>query len=723
MNKRVNSYNYNPLQRFIDKNIRKKLNRIPCFSSLVEDKIKWDALMLLILILFCICILMFTITILTLLNDELILERQFYPPQPYHGFPPNVTDYVPSGTTIYHVTKEFGEASMGGLGQIVTALAKAQAESDSKLDVNVIIPRYSFLSDLHRIVSFAQLSIQVRDENNNWKDVIFTVGRFFWKFTDNPNVLSKNPSKTRKIGVYLIGPSKNFKPLNLAYKKVLNNLEIYSTPSKLPQEWKDLYFCKAAAELITFLNSSPESSLFDRVDPRGVDIVHLHGATNALVLDFIKQFYIEENYNGKGKGKGKGKSNKVSNSKDEILSSYPPPSIVYTLHDYQEEQYYSNKIININKFLDLTNRKDLIKYVHGRRFYPSALAIDNSEVATFVSASMAREMVEESLEFEAKELIIPSILNRATTGHWIGITNGVDFNTFNPFNDSKLLEFNSNFPRNIDNFDDELLYAELIEESSQELVINAKSNARKHLIKEELLNQKDFNRVLLLYVGRFQYNKGLEFFSHAAEIIAKYDAKFIIMGQQNNYPLKYLYQIQSKYPENILIISDLELQSKWGILFRAAADLQFVPSLTESFGLVAAEGLLFGSSIISTGVGGLSEFLINKSSKYMTEGYNSYLFKLVNNKDKDYNIHNSNERYQLVQQSIEGLKAVLTMALEDYIRLKNNLQEKEIFIRNLIKDALKLSWNRKDGPLNQYTKAYSLAMSNEQKNLKVNVLY
>ncbi|CAG8492856.1 1399_t:CDS:1 [Diversispora eburnea] len=642
------------------------------------------------------------------------LEPQFYPPQPYHRFPPNVTDSVPNGTTIYHVTKEFGDASMGELGQIVTSLAKAQAKADSKFNVNVIIPRYSFLTDLYQIQSFTQLSIQVRDETNNWKEVIFTVGRFFWKFTDNLNVLSKNPSITRKIGVYLIGPAKNFKPLNLAYKKVQNNLEIYSSSSKLPQEWKDLYFCKAVAELITFLNSNPESSLFDRFDPRGVDIVHLHGVTNALVLDFIKQFYREES----NKVKRKRKSNKLANYK-EILLSYPPPSIVYTLHDYQEEQFYSNKVINVNKFLDLTNREDLTKYIYGSRFYPSALAIDYSEVVTIVSASMAREMVEESLEFEAKELIIPSILNRSTTGHWIGITNGVDFNSFNPFNDSKLLEFNSSFPRNIDNFDNELLYAELIEESSQELVINAKSNARKHLIKEKILDSKDFNRILLLYVGKFQYNQGLEFFSHVAEIISKYDAKFIIMGQPNDYPIKYLYQIQSKYPENILIISNLELQSKWGTLFRVATDLKFVPSLTKSFRLIAAEGLLFGSSIISTDIGDLSEFLINKSSKYMIEGYNSYLFKLVNDKDNNKN----NERYQLVQRSIEGLKIVLTMALEDYIRLKNNLQEKEIFIRNLIKDALKLSWNRKDGPLNQYTKAYSLAMSIEQKNLKVNVLY
>lgn len=586
---------------------------------------------------------------------------------------------------------------MGGLGHIVTALAQAQAASGSQFKVNVILPRYSFLNGLHQVVNFAQLSIPIKD-SDKWREVIFTVGRFYWNFTYHPDVLSASSKVTRQIPVYLIGPTKNFPPLNLAYKRIKNNLEIYNTLPKLPQEWKEIYFCKAAAKLITYINLNPESSIFDRFDPRGVDIVHLHGATNALVLHFIKEAFKSDikEYN--------------------ILAPYPPPSIVYTLHDYQEEQLYSLKMVNINKFMDLTDRQDLLKYNHGRRFYPSALAIDNAEVVTFVSASMAREMVEESLDFKAKELIMPSILTRAATGHWIGISNGVDFDTFNPFGDSKLQKVNSSFPKNIDSFDAELLFAESIDESSQELVINAKLNARKHLIEMGLLEETDLNRILLLYVGRFQYNKGLGFFSHVAEIVSKFDAKFVIMGQQNNYPIKYLYRIKSKYPKNIFIIHNLEVQSEWGVFFRAATDLQIVPSITESFGLVAAEGLLFGSSVISTGVGGLTEFLVNKSSKYMTDGYNSYLFELVKNSDKD-------DVDKLVHQSINGLKSALTMALEDYARLNNNLQEKEVFVRRLIKDALKLSWNRKDGPLEQYKKVYGLAMSVEQKNMKISELY
>ena len=42
---------------------------------------------------------------------------------------------------------------------------------------------------------------------------------------------------------------------------------------------------------------------------------------------------------------------------------------------------------------------------------------------------------------------------------------------------------------------------------------------------------------------------------------------------------------------------------------RAASDISLVPSLEESFGLVAMEALLFGQPVVSTGVGGLSQFL------------------------------------------------------------------------------------------------------------------
>ncbi|CAG8618118.1 15583_t:CDS:2, partial [Racocetra fulgida] len=584
------------------------------------------------------------------------------------GLHPNVKPILPKGSSIYHVSKEFGTATMGGLGHVVTALAQGQS-INSQLNINC--------------EPYTHLSIKIQNSYGEWKTVNFNVLRFLWNVSENPDILSNNPPQLRKIWVYLIGPATNYPPFDLAFK-ASSALEIYSAPQGLPVEWMNLYFCKAVAELITYLDKYAETPLFARLDNRGVDVVHLHGATNAFVVDFLKELYNEDQY------------------------SKPSPPIVYTMHDYLEEQLYSTLLVNFKMFKNSNNGinsiDEYLNYIHGRRFYPSSLAIDRAQIITFVSETMAKEMVEGSLDFRAKELIMPSILHRASKGHWIGITNGVDFTQFNPFDDMMLLETDSHFPKNIMTFDYERFIEEQIDASSQELVIDAKFKAKSQLIKEGFLEADDVNRTIFLFIGRFQYNKGVEFFITAVETLAALDAKLIIMGQQNNFPINKLQKLQSKYPKHFNLIDDLEFQNDWGVLYRAAADVQFVPSLTESFGLVAAEGLLFGAAVVSTGIGGLKEFLVNKSTDNITDRYNSYLFELVGLVEKTYIIH-----------SVEGMKRALTAVINDYKRLNDNLHEKEIFIRDLIKDALKLSWNRPQGPLEQYFRVYNLAIKSRRK--------
>ena len=51
-------------------------------------------------------------------------------------------------TRVLHVAKEFGPATMGGLGVMLTALAVAQAES-ANLSIAVALPHYSYLRDLY----------------------------------------------------------------------------------------------------------------------------------------------------------------------------------------------------------------------------------------------------------------------------------------------------------------------------------------------------------------------------------------------------------------------------------------------------------------------------------------------------------------------------------------------------------------------------------------------
>ncbi|CAJ0905985.1 10578_t:CDS:10 [Entrophospora sp. SA101] len=600
--------------------IKYRMNHTPLIGPFLERK-RWRCVSCLIVVMIILAlfqgVLMFFDFLLSSRNDHPKIEKQNYQPVKYIGIPSNVTTELNQEVTkIFHVTKEFGLASMGGLGHIVTGLSQAQT-ANSALDVNVIMPFYSFLKLYHEFRSFAQMSIDIKDKYGNSQQVVFLVNYFYWNVTqDDADILSDEPPpEPRAVKVFVIGPDKNgMEPFNLAFESD-GVIDIYSTPPGLPQEWKDLYFCKAVAELIAYINNNVDTPLFATQEEHGVDVIHIHGATNALVVEFIKDL------------------NKGNNR-----FSKPPPAIVYTLHDYLEEQLYSNEVVNILKFMDLKNyTTEKPNYFHGSRMYTSSLAIDQADYVTFVSYTMAKEMVEGPMDFYLKELIMPSILERAKTGNWIGITNGIDLTSFNPFNDSLLIEANSNFPKNIYTFNPNALIPGNIEER------------------------------------RFQYNKGVQFFYDAAQIISQLNAKFIIMGQHNSYPVEKIATISKEYPDDVVVISDLEFQKNWGSLYRAAADILFVPSLTESFGLVAVEGLLFGAPVVSTGAGGLKEFLKNKT-------------------------HNE-------------MRLALSTAINDIKGLSNDIRGKEIFLRKLIKDALSLDWNKPGGAVDQYAKGNSQSLN------------
>ncbi|CAJ0826100.1 6362_t:CDS:2, partial [Entrophospora sp. SA101] len=353
-------------------------------------------------------VLMFMNFLLSSRNGHPKIEKQNYQPVKYIGIPSNVTTELNQVTNIFHVTKEFGLASMGGLGHIVTGLSQAQT-ANSALEVNVV----------------------------------FTVYQFFWNVTQDDNVLNDEPPPEPKaIRVFAIGHT--------------------------------------VAELIAYITNIVDTPLFDTQEEHGVDIVHIHGTTNALVIEFLKDLNKENNRFGK-----------------------PPSAIVYTLHDYLEEQL----------------------------MYTLSLAIDQADYVTFVSYTMAKEMVEGLMDFYLKGLIMPSILECARTGNWIGITSGID-----------LIKHYNN------------------------LVIYSKYSAKKHLIREGLLRE-DLNRVIVLFVGRFQYNKDVQFLHDAAQIISQLNAKFIIMGQHNSYPVEKVVSISKEYPDNVVVISDFEFQQNWGVLY------------------------------------------------------------------------------------------------------------------------------------------------------------
>ncbi|KAI9244972.1 hypothetical protein BDA99DRAFT_448138 [Phascolomyces articulosus] len=618
---------------------------------------------------------------------------------------------IPRGTTIYHVTKEFGSASMGGMGMIVTALASAQQRSGIVRSA-VVMPYYSFLKNKHRPEKVTDLVIDVRDKSGRLMPMEFRVWRMIHII--DPEVAANMANTTATTGqsmadqakllplteqvpVYLIGPG-NRKPFNLAFR-ARKTLDIYSCPKGLPMEWKDQYFDKAVAEFLAHQSAAAdEVPLFApaRVT-RHVDIVHIHGATNAYIIKHLRDHQRRGQLGPR------------------------PPSIMYTMHDYLDELQYTNTWNNVIKFLDEPD-DGLDQYMRGHRVFMSSLGIDYADVVTFVSQAMAKDIVEGRDEFYLKELVMQSIMRKAERGRFFGITNGVDFGTLNPFTHPRLIQRKSDFPE----YGRELILGQKpqnlmvsskehatvwhLAPTTKEYIMSAKDRAKKYLIRRKRLSGEDLDRPVVLFVGRFQYNKGLEMFEEAVQHFVRLNMKFVIIGQRNNYPLEWVKALEERYPDNVIVLSTAQQQRQWSVYYRAAADFAFVPSLTESFGLVAAEGLLFGSPVISTGAGGLKEFLLDRPTDH-----NPTHAQVHVTRDKVTNapIVTSKETYNAYLFDPATLGKAIEDAAADYRRNKESKVRREEFILRMIRSAFALDWDRghQQGPVYDYMQAYTIALS------------
>jgi glycogen synthase len=347
---------------------------------------------------------------------------------------------------------------------------------------------------------------------------------------------------------------------------------------------------------------------------------------------------------------------------------------------------------------------------------------------TLVSRSVATKIVELNFDFYLKDLILPSLLSKAEKGSFYGITNGLDFmdSSKNPFTNPKLLETGLSFPKvGEDLLDFRTFWANQVEETGSHRkmplsFVNQKTKAKSALIQglPKLFTEVDLNRPILLFIGRFQYNKGCDFFEPILERLNG-TAKLVAMGSENNYPFQNLKSLQNKYSNQFALIYSEQIQKEWGSIIRMASDFSFVPSFTESFGLVAAEGMLFGMGVISSGVGGLVEFL-----KPMTEDLkhgNSYLFDALGDESRSGNVPiaekpvkadgpEGRNKLGLVEAGIRCWNQV-ERAIRDWNEMLNpNLDSswvnKESFVRRMVGQALDLSWDREQGPVFEVSDCY-----------------
>ncbi|KAI7864849.1 hypothetical protein BDF14DRAFT_1731541 [Spinellus fusiger] len=517
---------------------------------------------------------------------------------------------------------------MGGMGQVLTALTAAQQRT-SQLQVAILLPFYSYLKDIYHVKRVVDLSIDVQGSYGSSVPVKLSIYAMTYALVPNSTLA------TEQVTVYLVGPGHRF-PFKRAFMAE-TPIDIYSSAKELPSEWKDLYFLKAASALLGYLSMAKhEQPLFAPFHPHeAVQVVHLHGATNAYLAHFIRDMVQTGQWGP------------------------TPPAIVYTLHDYLDELQYSNTVANVLHFGTASPA-----YTRGHCMFMSNLAIDEADAVTFVSRSMAADIVEGRIDFYLKELVMDSLLRKTYQGRFFGISNGVDFTILDPFHHPQLK--------------DPSHYAS-----------TSKSNAKRFLMEHHCLTLQDMTRPLVLYVGRFQYNKGLAMFEQAMTSFVKHNMRLVIIGQPNNYPLARLEVLVHRFPDHSILLSTPQDQDQWLVHYRAAADFVFVPSLTESFGLVAVEGLSFGAAVISTGVGGLKEFLVDRTAG---DKHNAFLFKPP------------------------ALEEAILDAAVAYAQWQSDKARREVHVLQMMQSAFVLGWDQGgvDGPVYDYMRVYSVALANRQ---------
>lgn len=641
--------------------------------------------------------------------------------QPYQHLDFTVPVTLKPHTRILHVTKEFGPATMGGLGVMLTALATAQAQSPL-LSVAVALPHYSYLSKrlpVSALEPYANLSIPVTTRpwySRRYRTRMYRcpVTRLRWPLSSGASGDCGEKIPKSSIDIFLLGPSDE-NPFSVAFQ-AKDEGDIYSAYKPLKQEWKDLYFARAAAELVRFLGTeSPD----ERRSPV-VDAVHLHGATNAMVGYFLRHGAP-------------------------VQTSEPPVAVVYTLHDSLDEVEYSNLVTNVRTFLLPTadaqsGRSDVPQtlqpyiYRSGTQLFTSALGIDVSDVATFVSRSIAADIVRRRFRFHLEDLVMPAIAAKATQGDFIGVTNALDFSdrSKNPFLSDQLIRAGLAFTEaNVTHHN--VTVADENGSSPDFPITATKRRARRFIVHAlpEHFSPQDLHRPWFLFIGRYQYNKGCQFFETLLDVLSTSptSGRLVLLGARNNYPFDELSRLTTRYPEHVTLIDDRSpavagIQREWGAVLRMASDIAFVPSLSEAFGLVAAEALLFGMPVLSTGVGGLREFLtpINPAEREPPIDAarpgtgNSYLFDLFPDRntaatqgaEQDYSQSAEDVRPSdaLLAPARAGLRVQAETALRDWFRWQEvaHARTAEDFRTRLITYALSLRWDRAGGPVEEVSR-------------------
>jgi starch synthase len=312
-----------------------------------------------------------------------------------------------------------------------------------------------------------------------------------------------------------------------------------------------IFFSKIVLEAIFFLNFKP-------------DIIHFNDWHPAFIPFFLKRDYFKKNF-------------------------YKNIKTIFTIHCFGYQGLFEKN--TIKKLLGI-NQEEFLEYdieYNGKiSFLKTGLKYSN--LINTVSVNHAKELRE-------------PIFNITGRSDVIGITNGIDFDEFNPLTDISI-------------------YSNYNSESIDKKFINKKF-LQKHLGLTE-----NINIPIIAMISRLDVYKGFDLVKNSYHKLLENNIQLIIMGDGNKKIKDMCIKIEKEYPNKAKYIN---YNKKFSKKIFAGSDMFLMPSHFEACGTTQLIGMRYATIPIARLTGGIidtvKEFNIKSKSGW------GFLFKNLTTED------------------------------------------------------------------------------------------
>jgi len=327
----------------------------------------------------------------------------------------------------------------------------------------------------------------------------------------------------------------------------------------------DSLFCKAV------------SAYGNRTDKKDLpDIIHCQDASCALVPCFA--------------------------SKNEVFSK---TAFVVTIHNAGPAYHHNFSSIGEAAWYTNISEAELSGALNDFKVEPFLLAVNAGAHLTTVSEHYAKELID-PFNIDETEGLSPIFFNRYTNIK--GITNGIDFDRYNPAdkNESKLpFEFN---PETGDLEGKYKCRDYCVEQIQFSQIEGVKSYGKINIRPQE----KD-RQIFISYHGRITNQKGISVLIKAIPaILNNYESvKFIIAGQGEISLENELIELCNRFSGKVIFLNGYNREA--ARLVNAIGDFIVLPSFFEPCGLEDFISQIYGTLPIANATGGLNKIINNKT--------------------------------------------------------------------------------------------------------------